>query len=129
MAINLQRGLFRAWLVVSVLWIALTLFVTHDKAELYSLRRDVLLAPAPPCKVGLTCDVKDRDWDKLKKSGLLKKGDMAHEHSDGSWALYREELNWRGWGTAGGLIFGPPIGILIFGFLIGWVLIGFRDKQ
>ena len=153
MAINLKRGLFRAWIVLSCLWLALSVFISKDDENFYSLRQPIVIGMAPPCKTVQApknttpieipkwqtdpivgggkeppCKAHQLDW--AKASFQIEKGDIAEWNlSEKRWDISRNVLNWRGWIKATGFILGPPLALLLLGYVLNWVFAGFWVKE
>jgi hypothetical protein len=106
-----RRGLFRLWLVVSLLWIGSIAWETYE--NVFVPRRSAAAAAA--CAETRAANKSlGNPWDCY--AGL--KGGMFEDLTQVQPILIQRTM----------VAIGPPLGLLLFGMIVGWVLAGFRRK-
>lgn len=98
---NFRRGLFRLWLLISFLWIALVVAVNYSSTSVPSLTKS--------CSWLLEFQV-----DENRKR-------LNQEELEACESVWREERLKIG---AAAII--PPVIVLIFGTILAWVFAGFK---
>lgn len=104
MDIRWQHGFFRLWLAISLLWVVGVSAVAFSDTGIPSLTKS--------CTMLLEFTL-DSTGAKLGPSDVAK--------CEGVWRENRMKL--------GASAFGPPVGLLIFGFVFGWIAQGFRNPH
>jgi len=106
---NWRRGLFRFWLVVSLIWIGLVGWYTYET----DIAQRQWAAKAAECA-----------QHRSKNSGLGNPFDCYDGNVRGMFAdlIPLEQILMRGAVVA----VGPPLAVLFAGLIGGWVLAGFR---
>lgn len=109
---NWKRGLFRLWLVGSVIWIALGLYLFSDK---FTAMRDVEVEP-----MDFICRPSPCPPNIVNKYACL-----LYRDSDGRRSCTYEYLSYRAadqrtrtWAVVG--LIAPPIAVPLLGFLVFW---------
>jgi len=131
---NIKAGLWRLWVVFALSWVISCAFIQRD--ELFNMQISTFGGTAPPCvfkdkavtgkflsedQAFGRCEPWQRDWGKFN---IQKLPDGVEIREDGTFWFLRT-LNWSSRLDAAKWIFIPPLGILLFGLGIGWVVKGF----
>jgi len=144
MAFNTKRGLFRLWIVLAILWFIPASYLRYDFLKPF-LQKTSISFSGEKRRLTLT-DPVDRDgFSKLSRpeqirsfisSGILpadiKQQALNELNSKGRLDYsIQDEFYFRGilaeWPISLALILGPPLSLLLFGFLVAWIAAGFRQ--
>jgi hypothetical protein len=123
MALKIARGLFRLWLVASVLWVVAVGAVTWSRLPtLIPVDYDPFVNAGAPGR-GLSDE----------EVGLARPKEFSYEEAAGlppapgrgaSPAIYRPPTAWMRNGALMGIL--PPALVLLVGSALGWAFRGFR---
>jgi hypothetical protein len=116
MALRLARGLFRLWLVLSVLWIGAVGVVTWQ----------TLPEPELPSICDLPANERSADFDCSWFAGVKRYWSMILDPKAPSWAVGPEREAIR-FATLLALL--PPIFVFALGWALGWALRGWRPAS
>jgi hypothetical protein len=132
--INWKRGTFRVWVIAALAWcvyIPVSALQRDNRIELH----------APPCENGTDfCHPADRvwgEWDVVSETPVsewiarddkgiprIKSGYIVSE----SGRVIIKPSAWLVLAKAIPMAIGPPLGVLVLGFLLSWVIAGFRGQ-
>lgn len=129
---NWRRGFFRAWLLISVIWVVIWAVVflpgAESKIAMASLSDAELMAKLDECKLppGVPPPPQGFILDKcLKRVG--QDGRTVERWGGGN------EATERAYRVVSALdlpiLIGPPVCLLLFGMFVGWVLGGFANTK
>jgi hypothetical protein len=129
---NIPKGLFRLWVVVTLCWSFTVAWSQYD--NLTSVRDLRLSGTPPPCKpvagpngeaiIWNECKPWERDWSKTEFVSPPK--DLFVLDDGSGWFLH-DQPDWNRRVTAAALILLPPALLLMLGLAGAWVLKGFRS--
>lgn len=114
---NWKRGFLRLWIVLTVFWI-LTLFVYmqpgHQIRHLLAETPTVVIQPAP-----------EAETEDARKARLLSN---ARQRATQARAKALKHVAPEKLGEFAVVTLAPPVGVLLLGWLVAWVVGGFRRK-
>jgi hypothetical protein len=138
---NWRRGLFRSWLVVSVLWISISWWAIEPISKIRIATRDEVVFHFGGQSFSFPSNTKREviervlndyangraPWEKEHPAFRLSEVDKPIEQrvaeAIGTYQAYsRPDLIFRAWGP----IILPPLALMLMGLIIGWVVRGFR---
>ena len=109
MVIQWGRGLFRSWLLATVLWVGFAGWAEIDALNLWPSN-----AGAPPFE--MTKPIDPTKFNTPVTDPVLLAQLNAPDHP-------QSKL------IAVGTVLGPPLFVLIFGFALWWVIRGFKPRE
>ena len=144
---NLSRGFFRLWLVLSICWIAGTSWFLRDQLH-FSGPWEVPWRLIAPQFVVLSHDeLKKLSYDQLEKYNARRNeatarglycpnstlsgrpvSELTRDEALCELAVY-DAIVWQERLNAAAIVLGPPLGLLIFGYLVGWIMRGFAAES
>ena len=146
MCINVRRGLFRLWLVLAVLWaITVGVFSFGGVRDEFRKAASMKMIAGFVASIPVDCDLarginfrRDRNlcWYDLPTFRKLYPEYEDLNDSDLAERLHQKAgiplIPIRPWSVLServGLVFGPPLGILVIGWALVWALAGFSKTE
>jgi alkanesulfonate monooxygenase SsuD/methylene tetrahydromethanopterin reductase-like flavin-dependent oxidoreductase (luciferase family) len=135
---NWRRGLFRAWLLISVIWAVLATFIMSPLTEWRMANDDVslsydgetLIFPATldrdKIERALVTYIRQR-WTETPRENRTREG-TPEEIAARMAASHDPYSRWKRMGTIVLAVTAPPLVLLCLGLALGWVGRGFRTK-
>jgi hypothetical protein len=129
---NWKRGLFRLWVIVSLLWLALAGFLSIVVVtDSFTVTEDRLQTAAEIAADIAECDKKDPENETVHCT-VLRLGGVTSAFPIGKaprvWRI-PPDLPWYFWPTWFGYVFAPPMLLFAVGAAGYWAARGFRRSN